>query len=342
MARKRSTDLATSPLVHRTLTPPGLFLIRMLDLPDAGRLPRRHPAQAALRLVPEQSGPQRPDRRRAGVWASFTPSGRCMRLYPEIRWVNAFRIADPGLAISHAAGVARADGGAAARPHRRRCRCRPPRCARSWIRSARVSTRRATPAATSSACWCSSACSAPSGVCCRRSRRSAAPSMSIDTGGSRQRHGVLRFEGRPRRALEGHGHGVLLLAAGSRPARWCWASSSCRRATPTTASTTSSRNGCPAITELTPGGGNVSSDQVQPPALDRHPAHAARGFDAILNRAGSRGGRPRAVRSAGASISRSQSAPSRRSCARDLRAGGVRSARRADARRAEGRARVGR
>ena len=24
-----------------------------------------------------------------------------MRLYPEIRWVNAFRIADPGLAISH-------------------------------------------------------------------------------------------------------------------------------------------------------------------------------------------------------------------------------------------------
>ena len=24
-----------------------------------------------------------------------------LRLYPEIRWVNAFRIADPGLAISH-------------------------------------------------------------------------------------------------------------------------------------------------------------------------------------------------------------------------------------------------
>ena len=24
-----------------------------------------------------------------------------LRLFPEIRWVNAFRIADPGLAISH-------------------------------------------------------------------------------------------------------------------------------------------------------------------------------------------------------------------------------------------------
>lgn len=26
---------------------------------------------------------------------------QCVRLYPEIRWVNAFRIADPGLAIAH-------------------------------------------------------------------------------------------------------------------------------------------------------------------------------------------------------------------------------------------------
>ena len=30
MARKRQSDLATSPLVHRALTPPGVFLIRML------------------------------------------------------------------------------------------------------------------------------------------------------------------------------------------------------------------------------------------------------------------------------------------------------------------------
>ena len=30
MAKKRQSDLATSPLMHRTLTPPGVFLIRML------------------------------------------------------------------------------------------------------------------------------------------------------------------------------------------------------------------------------------------------------------------------------------------------------------------------
>jgi hypothetical protein len=34
----------------------------------------------------------------AGILYAFQ---QVMRLYPEIRWVNAFRIADPGLAISH-------------------------------------------------------------------------------------------------------------------------------------------------------------------------------------------------------------------------------------------------
>ena len=34
----------------------------------------------------------------AGILYSFQ---QVLRLYPEIRWVNAFRIADPGLAISH-------------------------------------------------------------------------------------------------------------------------------------------------------------------------------------------------------------------------------------------------
>jgi len=33
-----------------------------------------------------------------GILYSFN---QVMRLYPEIRWVNAFRIADPGLAIAH-------------------------------------------------------------------------------------------------------------------------------------------------------------------------------------------------------------------------------------------------
>jgi len=34
----------------------------------------------------------------AGIFYAFS---QVLRLYPEIRWVNAFRIADPGLAISH-------------------------------------------------------------------------------------------------------------------------------------------------------------------------------------------------------------------------------------------------
>ena len=34
----------------------------------------------------------------AGILYAFQ---QVLRLYPEIRWVNAFRIADPGLAISH-------------------------------------------------------------------------------------------------------------------------------------------------------------------------------------------------------------------------------------------------
>src|SRR6185503_21178753 len=34
----------------------------------------------------------------AGIFYAFS---QVVRLYPEIRWVNAFRIADPGLSISH-------------------------------------------------------------------------------------------------------------------------------------------------------------------------------------------------------------------------------------------------
>jgi hypothetical protein len=35
------------------------------------------------------------------VFGIFYAFGQVLRLYPEIRWVNAFRIADPGIAISH-------------------------------------------------------------------------------------------------------------------------------------------------------------------------------------------------------------------------------------------------
>src|ERR1700674_5509712 len=62
-----------------------------------------------------------------------------LRLFPEIEWVNGFRLADPRLAVNE-----------------------PP-----------ASTRRATWGAISPAFWSSSACSAPSGACSRPWARSA-------------------------------------------------------------------------------------------------------------------------------------------------------------------------
>ncbi|MCH9806563.1 MAG: flagellar motor protein MotA [Alphaproteobacteria bacterium] len=99
MARRRKTDVAAGTF-HRTLTPPGLFLARMVifltlvgfivailhrPLLDAiGNNPALNGLIIAVLLF--------------GIMYSFN---QVMRLYPEIRWVNAFRIADPGLAISH-------------------------------------------------------------------------------------------------------------------------------------------------------------------------------------------------------------------------------------------------
>ncbi len=99
MARRRKSDLGSGTF-HRTLTPPGLFLARMVifltlvafivailyrPLADAfSNNPALNGLIIAVLLF--------------GILYSFN---QVMRLYPEIRWVNAFRIADPGLAISH-------------------------------------------------------------------------------------------------------------------------------------------------------------------------------------------------------------------------------------------------
>ncbi len=98
MARKRQGDIAYGG--HRVITPPGLFLVRMLIfLTLVGFL-------AAIlheRLV--QSVMTNPGLNGLiitalcfGILYSFR---QVIRLYPEIRWVNAFRIADPGLSMSH-------------------------------------------------------------------------------------------------------------------------------------------------------------------------------------------------------------------------------------------------
>lgn len=99
MAKKRHADYSTAPM-HRSLTPPGLFVIRMLIfLTLVGFLAlilheqlitsfMTNPGLNAL-IVGVLC---------LGIIYAFR---QVIRLYPEIRWVNAFRISDPGLSIAH-------------------------------------------------------------------------------------------------------------------------------------------------------------------------------------------------------------------------------------------------
>src|SRR5262244_3708139 len=99
MARARSGERAPASL-HRTLSTPGLYLWRMfVFLVLVGML------VAVLHTQLWQAMLNNPGLNLlicvvmvAGILYAFQ---QVMRLYPEIRWVNAFRIADPGLAISH-------------------------------------------------------------------------------------------------------------------------------------------------------------------------------------------------------------------------------------------------
>ena len=100
MARRRKTDLPSSPLMHRTLTPPGVFLIRMLIFLTLVAF-----LCAILMKQLSASFMNNPGLNGLIVGVLFLgiiyTFRQVTRLYPEIRWVNAFRIADPGLAISH-------------------------------------------------------------------------------------------------------------------------------------------------------------------------------------------------------------------------------------------------
>ncbi|MDX2289902.1 MAG: flagellar motor protein MotA [Hyphomicrobiaceae bacterium] len=99
MARPRRSDIGSAPF-HRTLTFPGLFLVRMgifltlvgfiaaIIYDELAESVMTNPALNGLILAVLFFG----------VIYVFT---QVVRLYPEIRWVNAFRIADPGLAMSH-------------------------------------------------------------------------------------------------------------------------------------------------------------------------------------------------------------------------------------------------
>lgn len=97
MARKRPSDAVQ---LHRTLTPPGLFLIRMLIFLTLVVLIGAILHEPLLTAVMTNPGLN-------GLIITVLAFGilytfrQVIRLYPEIRWVNAFRIADPGIAMEH-------------------------------------------------------------------------------------------------------------------------------------------------------------------------------------------------------------------------------------------------
>jgi len=97
MARRRQNDPAG--LGHQPLTPPGVFLIRMLIFLTLVAF-----LGAILHKQLITSFMNNPGLNGLivgvlllGILYAFR---QVIRLYPEIRWVNAFRIADPGLSIS--------------------------------------------------------------------------------------------------------------------------------------------------------------------------------------------------------------------------------------------------
>ena len=94
MAKKRQGDAAIAPIARR-LTPPGVFLLRMvIFLTLVGFLAAIlfEQLQRSLLTNPGLNGLI------LGVLALGIVYAfrQVMRLYPEIRWVNAYRIADPG------------------------------------------------------------------------------------------------------------------------------------------------------------------------------------------------------------------------------------------------------
>ncbi|MEO0809197.1 MAG: flagellar motor protein MotA, partial [Pseudomonadota bacterium] len=99
MARRRMSDPLQAPLT-RSLSTPAVYLMQMfVFLVFVGLIATILSTQF---LAAFQSNPGLNSLiivvLLCGIVFSFH---QVIRLYPEIRWVNAFRIADPGLAISH-------------------------------------------------------------------------------------------------------------------------------------------------------------------------------------------------------------------------------------------------
>ncbi|MGQ0456221.1 MAG: flagellar motor protein MotA [Hyphomicrobium sp.] len=100
MAKSRQADGAALAPVSRRLTPPGVFLLRMLIfLTLVGFLAAILFEQLKTSLL---TNPGLNGLIVAVLFLGILYAFRqVIRLYPEIRWVNAYRVADPGLTISH-------------------------------------------------------------------------------------------------------------------------------------------------------------------------------------------------------------------------------------------------
>lgn len=99
MAKSRTGDAGLAP-VSRRLTPPGVFLLRMvifLTLVAFLSAILFEQLRTSLMTNPGLNGLI------IGVLALgiIYAFRQVIRLYPEIRWVNAFRLSDPGLVIGH-------------------------------------------------------------------------------------------------------------------------------------------------------------------------------------------------------------------------------------------------
>lgn len=100
MAKSRQPDAAAIAPVSRRLTPPGVFVLRMLIFLTLVGFLASILHEQLLKSFMNNPGLN-------GLIVGVLGLGiiyafrQVLRLYPEIRWVNAFRIADPGLVITH-------------------------------------------------------------------------------------------------------------------------------------------------------------------------------------------------------------------------------------------------
>ena len=100
--RPRETFAMSKPPYYKTLSGPQIFVWRMFLVRGLDRAHCRHLQSEILELVISTSST--PLKRSSsaclyfGILLTFQ---QVLRLYPEVRWVNNFRISDPGLAMDH-------------------------------------------------------------------------------------------------------------------------------------------------------------------------------------------------------------------------------------------------